>query len=212
MGSSSGLPNILASNHMLETIVLKDAQTLWREVQKKPFQFTPNSRFRYNQTGYVILGKIIDKYVPEGFATYITNMQLNPVGMKQTAQAGFDYLELMVPNQARQYLHLGEGKYKNFYGEFPYMLRTAAGMSSTATELANYMVPLEQGKLVKNQDLLWTPVKLNNGRTEGFNNRKNGYAMGWQVIQRKYHPAVRPVALMRQYSLLTLKIMSQLRY
>ncbi|MBD1581014.1 serine hydrolase [Pseudoalteromonas sp. S16_S37] len=190
MGHSTGLPRILSSNETVDTIVPRDAEASWQEVQKRPFQFTPNSRFQYNQTGYVILGKLIDKYVPEGFTNYITKKQFNPVGMTQTAQAGFDYLELVVPHQARQYIHVGDGKYKNFYGEFPYMLRTAAGMSSTAKELANYIVSLQQGKLVKNLDTLWTPVRLNNGRTEGFNNFENGYALGWQVIQRKYHPAV----------------------
>jgi tetratricopeptide (TPR) repeat protein len=117
-------------------------------------------------------------------------MQFKPSTMTQTAEAGFDNLELMVPHQARQYIHLGEGKYKNVYIEFPYILRTAAGMSSTATELANYLTTLQQEKLVTNLDSLWTPVKLNSGRTEGFNNFENGYAMGWQVVQRKYHPAI----------------------
>ncbi|PCK30580.1 serine hydrolase [Pseudoalteromonas piscicida] len=190
MAHTTGLPPILASNYALETIVPNDAEASWQAVQKQPLQFTPNSRFSYNQTGYVILGKIIDKYMPEGFPAFITKMQLTRANMTQTAQAGFDYLERMVPNQARQYIHLGEGNYKNFYGEFPYILRPAAGMSSTATELANYLISLQQGELVKELDMLWTPVKLNNGRTEAFNNKENGYAMGWQVIQRKYHPAI----------------------
>ncbi|MCO7199122.1 serine hydrolase [Pseudoalteromonas sp. OANN1] len=190
MGHTTGLPAILASNYALETIVPNDIDASWQAVQKQPLQFTPNSRFSYNQTGYVILGKIIDKYAPEGFPAFITKMQLARANMPKTAQAGFDYLEFMVPNQARQYIHLGEGNYKNFYGEFPYMLRTAAGMSSTATELANYVVSLQKGELVKELDMLWTPVKLNNGRTEAFNTKENGYAMGWQVIQRRYHPAI----------------------
>ncbi|MCF2910823.1 serine hydrolase [Pseudoalteromonas sp. DL2-H2.2] len=190
MGHTSGLPEILAANRGLETLVPHDADASWQEVQKHPLQFTPNSRFSYNQTGYVILGKIIDKYVPEGFTAFITKMQLERAKMPQTAQAGFDYLERMVPNQTRQYIHLSENNYKNFYGEFPYILRTAAGMSSTATELANYIVSLQQGELVKDLNLLWTPVQLNNGRTEGFNNKENGYSMGWQVNQRKYHKAI----------------------
>ncbi|WP_046004624.1 serine hydrolase [Pseudoalteromonas rubra] len=190
MGHTSGLPEILAANRGLETLVPHDADASWQEVQKHPLQFTPNSRFSYNQTGYVILGKIIDKYVPEGFTAFITKMQLERAKMPKTAQAGFDYLERMVPNQTRQYIHLSENNYKNFYGEFPYILRTAAGMSSTATELANYIVSLQQGELVKDLNLLWTPVKLNNGRTEGFNNKENGYSMGWQVNQRKYHNAI----------------------
>lgn len=190
MAHTSGLPPILSSNYVPTTIVPNDAKASWQKVQTQPFQFTPNSRFTYNQTGYVILGMIIDKYVPDGFPSFITKMQLEPSKMLQTAQAGFDYLELMVPNQSRQYIYLGEGSYRNFYSEFPYMLRTAAGMSTTATELASYLVALQQGDLVKNLDMLWTPTRLNNGRTEGFNNKENGYAMGWQVIQRNFHPAI----------------------
>ncbi|MEO2267563.1 serine hydrolase [Pseudoalteromonas sp. YIC-656] len=190
MGHTTGLPRILSSTVNVDTIVHRDAEASWQEVQKRDFLFTPNSRFSYNQTGYVILGKLIDKYVPEGFPAYITKQQLKPTGMVQTADAGFDYLERMVPNQARQYLYLGNGEYQNFYGEFPYMLRTAAGMSTTASELAKYIVALEQGELVQDIDTLWQPVRLNNGRTEGFSNLENGYALGFQVIQRKYHRAV----------------------
>lgn len=190
MAHTSGLPEILASNSTLSLLVPNNIEASWQAVQKRPFLFNTNDYFKYNQTGYVLLGKLIDKYAPEGFPTFITEHQLTPVDMTQTAEAGFDNLELMVPHQARQYIYLGDGTYKNFYGEFDYLLRTAAGMSSTAMELANYMIALQSGKLVKNLDTLWQPQTLNNGRTEGFNNKENGYAMGWQVGQRKYHPTV----------------------
>ncbi|MFC3033037.1 serine hydrolase [Pseudoalteromonas fenneropenaei] len=186
MAHTTGLPAILNN---ARPIVANDAEASWQAVLQQPFQFTPNSRFSYNQTGYVILGKLIDKYVPEGFTAFIEKMQFNPVGMPQTAQAGFDYMDFIVPHQSRQYIDMGDGKYKNLYLEFAPMLRTAAGMSSTATELAKYLIALQQGKLVKDRNLLWTPVRLNNGRTEGFSLLENGYAMGWQVVQRKYHPA-----------------------
>ncbi|MFY8351096.1 serine hydrolase [Pseudoalteromonas sp. SSM20] len=190
MAHTSGLPEILASTSTLELIVPYDIESSWQEVQKLPLLFKTNEYFKYNQTGYVILGKLIDKYEPAGFPAFISENQLKPVGMTQTALAGFDNLETMVPNQARQYIYIGDGVYKNFYGEFAYILRTAAGMSSTAAELANYMIALQNGKLVKNLDTLWEPVKHNNGRTEGFGNKENGYAMGWQIGQRKYHPTV----------------------
>lgn len=187
MAHTTGLPAILNN---ARPIVANDAEASWQAVLKQPFQFTPNSRFSYNQTGYVILGKLIDKYVPEGFAAFIDKMQFTPVGMSQTAQAGFDYMDFIVPHQSRQYFYLGEGKYKNIYLEFAPMLRTAAGMSSTATELANYLIAIQNGKLVKDRSLLWTPTRLNNGRTEGFSMLENGYAMGWQTVQRKFHPAI----------------------
>ncbi|MBE0365013.1 hypothetical protein PULV_a3314 [Pseudoalteromonas ulvae UL12] len=190
MAHTTGLPEILASTSSLELIVPGNIDASWQAVQERPFLFNPNSRFSYNQTGYIVLGKLIERYIPEGFTHFITDFQLKPVGMKQTAQAGFSNLELVIPNQSRQYIYLESGEYKNFYGEFAHMLRTAAGMSSTALELADYIIALQSGQLIKEVEQLWQPVKLNNNRTEGFNNKENGYAMGWQVGQRKYHPSI----------------------
>ena len=99
-------------------------------------------------------------------------------------------LEYISPNQARQYIYTEYNKYKNFYGEFLYTLKTAAGMNSTATELSNFLIALQSGKLVKNVDELWTPVTLNNGETRGFNDVENGYAIGWHVIDRPQHRAI----------------------
>ena len=189
MAHTSGLPNIL-SGRLVDLIVLGDPVGSWEKVQTLPFEFEPNTQFSYNQTNYVVIGKIINKYVKNDFPEFITEKQFNPVGMKLTAAAGFDYLEFIVPNQARQYIYAGDNQYRNFYGEFPYILRTAAGMNSTATELAKFLIALQSGKLVENLDLLWTPVTLNDGKTSGFNIVENGYAMGWQVIDRTKNRAV----------------------
>ncbi|MCC2617217.1 beta-lactamase family protein [Aestuariibacter halophilus] len=190
MAHTAGLPSIL-SGHWVDLIVRGNPDAAWEKVQTLPLQFEENTQFRYNQTGYVIIGKILDKYVPNGFPTFITNKQLKPLNMSLTADAGFDYLERPIPNQARQYFYNGQtGQYRNFYGEFSYMMRTAAGMSSTATELAHYLIALQSGKLVNDLDLLWTPVTLKDGKTRGFNDRENGYAMGWQVVGRDQHRAI----------------------
>ena len=190
MAHTSGLPAIL-SGYFVDLLVRGDPDASWQEVQTRPMQSTINTRFQYNQTGYVIIGKILDKYRTEGFPKFIREHQLKPVGMTLTDHAGFDYLEYVVPNQARQYMYLPNRKqYRNFYGEFSYIMRTAAGMSSTATELAQYLIALESGKLIKDVTGLWQPVRLENGNTAGFNSRENGYAMGWQVIGRDQHPAI----------------------
>jgi len=190
MAHTSGLPKIL-SGYQIDLIVRGNPEASWQQVQTLPLLFEENTQFRYNQTGYVIIGKIIDKYVEKGFPGFITENQFKPVGMTLTADSGFDYLERPIANQARQYTYnSNKDKYKNFYGEFSYMLRTAAGMSTTATELAHYLIALQSGKLVKDLDMLWTPVTLENGQTQGFNNVENGYAMGWQVINREHHSAV----------------------
>ncbi|WP_353375133.1 hypothetical protein [Microbulbifer sp. NBRC 101763] len=52
-------------------------------------------------------------------------------------------------------------------------------MSTTATEMAIYLIALQSGKLVKDLSLPWTPVILEDGKTRGFNDIENRYAMGW---------------------------------
>ncbi|MFA0814078.1 serine hydrolase [Microbulbifer epialgicus] len=105
--------------------------------------------------------------------------------------AGITHVERPIANQARQYIFNCEsGEHENFYGELPYIMRAAAGMSATAAEIANYLITLQSGKLVKDLTMLWTPVTLEYDETAGFNHYENGYGMGWQVINRKKHSTV----------------------
>ncbi|KZN39728.1 serine hydrolase domain-containing protein [Pseudoalteromonas luteoviolacea] len=190
MAHTSGLPKIL-SGHYIDLIVRGNPKAAWEKVQTLPMVSAVNSRFDYNQTGYVIVGKIIDKYVDGNFVNFITQHQLNPVGMSLTAAAGFEYMTPVIKNQARQYLfEESEKRFINIYGNFSYMMRTAAGMNSTATELAQYLIALQSKKLVKNLGMLWTPVQLESGEIQGFNRLENGYAIGWQVLDRERHSAV----------------------
>ncbi|WP_226642430.1 serine hydrolase domain-containing protein [Microbulbifer variabilis] len=190
MAHTSGLPEIL-SGYQADLLVRGNPDASWEKVKELPVRFEENTQFDYNQTGYVIIGKIIDKYVKGGFQKFITDNQLKIVDMQLTATAGFEHMARPIANQARQYLYdCSKGEHRNFYGEFPYIMQTAAGMSSTATEIAHYLVALQEGKLIKNLNSLWTPVTLKNNQTAGFNDFENGYAMGWQVINRENHSAI----------------------
>jgi CubicO group peptidase (beta-lactamase class C family) len=188
---TSGLPNILSGRN-IDLIANNDPQAAWTLVQQKPLKFKANSQFQYNQTGYVILGKIINKLTNQDFTQFITDNQLTKVGMPLTEGAGFAYLEDIIPNQANQYTLRRNGELRTVYGEFAPLMRTAAGMSATANELALYSIALQKGVLLNNASLkaLWTPNTLNSGRTAGFSTFENGYAIGWQVEKRKIHRGV----------------------
>lgn len=190
MAHTSGLPRIL-SGHNIDLIVRGNPKASWDKVQTLPMASEVNSQFSYNQTGYVIIGKIIDKYVDGNFIEFITEHQLKRAKMNLTVDAGFEYMTPVIKDQAQQYVYDGQNKrFINMQGQFSYMMRTAAGMNSTATELANYLIVLTNKKLTKNLDGLWTPVVLNDGSIRGFDKLQNGYAIGWQVIDRENHPAV----------------------
>ena len=190
MSHTSGLPNILRGKAKL--IKADDPESSWQAVRTAPMQFSANTRFSYNQTGYILIGKIIDKLSGQPFTQFITEQQLQPLEMTKTAGGGFGYFEYVVPNQARQYYYDSNGQLHTLHAEFAPFLRAAAGMTSNATELAHYSIALRQGKLLELASLkaMWTATTLGNGQTAGFNELENGYGIGWQVIGREKRPAV----------------------
>ena len=188
---TSGLPKIM-SGRDTDLIANNDPQAAWAMVQTLPMEFKSNAQFSYNQTGYVILGKIINKLAGQPFTDFIKQNQLAKIGMPLTEQAGFAYFEEVIPNQSSYYRYGRDGSLRTAFGAFSPIMRTAAGMNTNAKELALYITALQKGELLSKSSLaaLWDPVVLNNGRTAGFTTFENGYAIGWQVENRKQHRAV----------------------
>ena len=82
------------------------------------------------------------------------------------------------------------------YEEIAPIIRTAAGIYTTAEELTRWLMAVTQGKLLKDKSsltTLWTPGRLKDGATAGFSDLLNGYAIGWPVVVRAKHRAVAPV-------------------
>ena len=195
---TSGIPNIMDANaKMLDAG--GDAAS-WAKVQTLPMEYHPGERFSYNQTNYLLLGKIIDKLSGQPFTQFITERQLKVVGMPMTVQSGFIDSHDVVPHSAQTYTYFRElnGQYfrVNSLGKvfevYPPFLRTGASLNSTAEEIARWLISIQQGRLLNQANLntLWTAARLNDGSVAGFGGSLNGYALGWPVVDRPDHRAV----------------------
>ncbi|WP_035567062.1 serine hydrolase domain-containing protein [Hymenobacter sp. IS2118] len=193
---ASGLPEIMGDD---ELVTEANETAAWASVQQKPMEFAPGEKFSYNQTNYLLIGKIIGQLSGQPFASFIQERQLNVVGMPRTTLG--DSHDVL-PNSARGYTYSkvvnGEwqrsGTPRNLFEAYGPIIRTASGMSSTAEEMAHWLIALQQGKLLQPASLpvLWTPGLLNNGQPKGFNRLQNGYALGWPTVGRPEHRAVAP--------------------
>lgn len=196
---TSGLPDILDDNEQ----VLENANEYraWEKVKTLPLEFNAGEKFSYNQTGYVILGKIITKLSGVHFTKFIEERQFKVAGMPLT-RFGDSYD--VVQNSAGAYTmkkfvngRMVRGNSPGTaYIQFPLFFRTAAGILSTSKDMAQWLIALQDGKLLKDKksiDALWTPAVLNNGKIGGFDQLTNGYALGWPTVTRADHPAVGPV-------------------
>ncbi len=203
LSNVSGLPNNIDEK---EQVLGDGSESLnWKMVKQLPLEFKPGEKFSYNQTGYYILGRIIDSLSGQNFTQFIEENQFKTCEMSSTVFGdSFD----IIPHNSNSYSTLinidgkwiNDGKLHNAYASFPLFFRTATGIISTAEDLSKWLIALQSGKLLKNKESInqmFTATKLNNGKFGGFNKLTNGYALGWPTVERDEHPAVSPVGGMR---------------
>lgn len=190
----SGIPNIMDGD---ANLISDNITTSWEKVQTLPNEFEKGEQFSYNQTNYLLLGKIIEKVSGVPFQDFIIKNQFEKAKMTNTTKAGFRDFYDVVNHSARGYNYFRNGTISNINPEiFPPILRTAAGLHSTATEIANWIIAIQKLQLLKKQETLaemWKPSLLKNGKTAGFGDLLNGYAIGWFSVNREEHPAVASV-------------------
>jgi len=194
LSHNSGIPDIIDEE---ESILISPygEQAAWKQVLALPMDFKPGEKFSYNQTNYLLLGRIIDTLSGMRFTEFITKGQLQKAAMAKTISAGFGATMSIVPHAAGGYTYR-KGKLTNMFFSMPPSLQTAAGMSSTATEMADWVIALQNNRFLKERSSmvsLFTPALLNNGKPGGFSSLLNGYAAGWPIAARTEHPAAAAV-------------------
>ncbi len=138
----------------------------------KPMQFDPGKSWAYNNSGYILLGAIIEKVSGKTYANFVEERIFKPLGMKGSY---YDNTERIIPRRIPGY-QTGQGGFVNA----PYLSMTqpyaAGSLASTVDDLAVWSDAVFAGKLVRREwlDRAFTPYRLANGESAGY-----GY--GWSV-------------------------------
>jgi D-alanyl-D-alanine carboxypeptidase len=125
-------------------------------VRDQPFDFEPGSRWRYNNTGYFLLGVILERVTGQPYADYIRQELARPAGLTATTQCGVWNL---IPHRARGYDAVGtdfvNAQYMNMTTAF-----SSVGLCSTAGDLIAWSRALQTGSVISRQSyrLMTTPV------------------------------------------------------
>lgn len=185
----SGLPDVLIQPKGQGTGSLVgdgDEASAWAAVKAMPFQSATGTRFSYNQTNYVLLGKIIDRVSGMPFTRFIQRRQFALAGMRYAA---FGDGRDVMPGRARTYRYRGgavqgqTGAFEHAWDEFSPFMRTAGGLNASAGDVARWLIALRNGTLLSpaNRQALWNPGRLNDGHP-------GPWAMGWPVSDHGGHP------------------------
>lgn len=147
-------------------------------VAKAPLEFAPGAEHRYSNTGYFLLGLLIEEASGKPYGEFMAERIFQPLGMSRTRANDHSAI---IPGRAHGYSWDGK-ELKN--GEYvspsqPY----AAGMlTSTVADMLKWDAALASGKLLGAQTLegMWAPAQLSGGE-------KAGYGLGWQTSEVNGH-------------------------
>lgn len=194
---TSGLPDVVLSDDTDEVI----ADTLDGALKKlaaMPLASKPGEKWEYNQTGYVLLGMIIEKISGLTFEEFLADRFFRPLGMNAT---GFGDSTEIVPHRSSLYSlyvlrdkKLVDSPDKVHAAQFlyPAYTYTGAGLNTTIGDMAKWDAALSAGKVLKpaTLDAMWTATKLNDGTTFRLEGSTLGYGGGWLVDDTPGHKSV----------------------
>jgi CubicO group peptidase (beta-lactamase class C family) len=157
----TGIPAWRRANMVPKTI--DEMVAVFRDL---PLQWTPGEKFGYNNSGYFLLGVVIEKASGRTYEQALQEMILTPLGMADT---GYDWPKRIIPRRASGY----SGRGASLANAAPLDMQqpySAGALYSTVEDLLKWDQALYTEKLLPAaaKRLMWTPFKEN-------------YAYGWVI-------------------------------
>ncbi len=142
--------------------------------KNEPPDFGPGEKWNYSNSGYILLGAIIEKVSGLSYEQFLQDRIFGPLGM---GHSGYDHPERIVPGRVAGY-QIGAADLENA----PYLSMT---LPHAAGALVSSVEDLATGKALQPETLrrAWTSGLLNNG--DG-----HGYGHGWMVFSYEGHRAI----------------------
>jgi CubicO group peptidase (beta-lactamase class C family) len=150
-----------------------------RSVAKGPLLFAHGTKTKYSDTNYHLLGELIEQWSGQAYGTFIQNRILGPLGMSQSQELG---QSATVPNQAVGYNARRHGRWPRAAVQNGPEMYAAAGMVSTAQDMATYMTALLSGRLLESATyaLMWTSTPSQHYGVKGPSYAVRG--LGWDTV------------------------------
>lgn len=177
---TAGLPNFVTQpefweKHAAVKTSVEEVIALFKDL---PFDFEPGTRYSYSNSGYVLLGRILERLLDMSYADAIQQLIFKPLGMTHSY-----YLtpESIIPSRASGYAHTEQG-YQHARFITAAVKYAAGGLGSTLEDLLLWDAALREERLLDRmtQDRMYTPVQLVDGHQEN-------YGLGWGIGYYRQH-------------------------
>jgi CubicO group peptidase (beta-lactamase class C family) len=190
LGHTSGLDDYLSGRHadMLTAAQSHDyTQTGLLEAIKTAaplFRTAPGAKWVYSNTGFALLGIVVERLSGSSLATFCKERLFVPAGMTRTA---IDLLDADDPDTCEG--HRANRRLRDGFGQvWPVSASFtggAGGLRSTSTDLCRWHSALMAGQILKADSLaeMLTPTRLKNGSfaLDRENTHSPGYGLGMRL-------------------------------
>jgi CubicO group peptidase (beta-lactamase class C family) len=173
--SYTGIPNYMETEIARE-LTVDELVAVFRDL---PVEFAPGEQFAYNNSGYVLLGAIIEKVSGMSYEEFIQQKIFDPVGMTRSYYGSHSRI---IPGRVSGYD--GEsGEYENAHYLSMTQPYAAGSLLSTVGDMLRWNTALFGGKVVSQASLekMIAPYELNDGESTGY-----AYGIGVREVRGKH--------------------------
>lgn len=132
----------------------------------EPFDFPPGTEYRYNNSGYYLLGLVIERLSHRTYASYVRERLTSPYGLEST---GYCEERALVPHRARGYTPglIGLQNAAPISMTHPF---SAGALCSNAVDLVRWADALFGGRIVNESSLalMLEEARLESGNSVGY--------------------------------------------
>jgi CubicO group peptidase (beta-lactamase class C family) len=183
MSHTSGLPSLIdpRTGDLVGGSTMAEA---WRAAQQKPLRDTSTTTWRYNQTGFEVVRRVVERVSGRSWEAFARERIFGPAGMRSTV-----FLGAPVPDSSRLATPYREGgEAFDFSTAYEYYVPTAAGLFSTTGDLTRFVRALSAGRLLgaAARETMWTSVPFEETTIDAV----QGYGIGWTVDAQDGHRRV----------------------
>ncbi len=170
---TSGIPSFTSFPDYQETMMLlSPVEKIIERFKDKPLEFAPGEKYKYSNSGYILLGYIVERVSKRPYEEYLKENIFQPLNMTNT---GYDHHNSLTKHRASGYSLSSDGLINAPYIDMS-IPHGAGALYSTIEDLYIWDRALYTEKLVSKSSLdkIFTPFKEN-------------YGYGWQITESFNH-------------------------
>lgn len=166
---TSGIWNYTRDQKLMSTDVDRPhtSEEMMNLFKDKPLDFEPGTKYSYSNSGYMMLGYIIEKVTGKKYERMVRDQIFVPLKM---THSGFDFTHLSSPDKATGYQSLTLNSASKAVIVDSTVSFSAGALFATTGDLYKWNQSITSNKILKKESL-----------TNAFTPRKDKYGLGWII-------------------------------